>query len=82
MKSMLGIAIAILYPTVGPKGWFHTPQKGKCPFKDGNMKKLTEHKGIVIGPGESTVDIWGKDSVVLSATDGRVTDIVKLTFRI
>jgi hypothetical protein len=42
------------------------------------MKKLTEHKGIVPGPGESTVDIWGKDSVVLSATDGRVTDVMDI----
>jgi len=59
MKSILGIAIATLF-LIGPKGWFDSPPKAKCPFKDGIMKKLTEHKGIVIGPGESTVDIWGR----------------------
>jgi hypothetical protein len=42
------------------------------------MKKLTEHHGVVLGSGESTVDIWGKDSVVLSATDGRVKDVIDI----
>jgi len=42
------------------------------------MKKLTEHHGVFVGSGESTVDIWGKDSVVLSATDGRVADVISL----
>lgn len=56
--------------------WFSQPKKAKCPFKAGVMKKLTEHKGVVLGSGESTVDIWGKDTIVLSATDGRVTDVI------
>jgi hypothetical protein len=30
------------------------------------------------GNEESTVDICGKDTVVLSATDGRVTDVIRL----
>jgi hypothetical protein len=76
MKSILGIIIAIIY-LIGPTmDWFSQPKKAKCPFKAGVMKKLTEHKGVVLGSGESTVDIWGKDSIVLSATDGRVTDVI------
>jgi hypothetical protein len=76
MKSILGIIIAIIY-LIGPTmDWFSQPKKAKCPFKAGVMKKLTEHKGVVLGSGESTVDIWGKDTIVLSATDGRVTDVI------
>ncbi len=76
MKSILGITTAIIC-LIGPiKNSFNPPKKAKCPFKDGIMKKLTEHHGVVLGSGESTVDIWGKDSVVLSATDGRVTDVI------
>jgi len=76
MKSILGITTAIIY-LIGPiKDSSNPPKKAKCPFKDGIMKKLTEHHGVVLGSGESTVDIWGKDSVVFSATDGRVTDVI------
>src|SRR3984893_9751956 len=76
MKSILGITAAIIC-LFGPiKDSSNPPKKGKCPFKDGIIRKLTEHHGVMLGSGESTVDIWGKDSVVLSATDGRVTDVI------
>jgi hypothetical protein len=78
MKSILGIITAIIYLIGSTKVWFDTPKKGKCPFKDGIMKKLTEHHGVVLGSGESTVDILGKDSIVLSATDGRVKDVIDI----
>jgi Peptidase family M23 len=76
MKSLLGITIAFIYLIGSANDSFLPPRKGKCPFKDGIMKKLTEHHGVFVGSAESTVDIWGKDSVVLSATDGRVTDVI------
>jgi hypothetical protein len=76
MKSLLGMTIVFIYFIGSANDSFIPPRKGKCPFKDGVMKKLTEHKGVVLGSGESTVDIWGKDSIVLSATDGRVTDVI------
>ena len=78
MKSILNITVAIIYLIGSTEGWLGTPKKGKCPFKDGIMKKLTEHDNVTLGSGESTVDIWGKDSVVLSATDGRVTDVISV----
>lgn len=78
MKSILGITIAVIYLIGTIKDSSNPPKKAKCPFKDGIMKKLTEHQGIVLGSGESTVDIWGKDSVVFSATNGRVTDAVNI----
>ena len=78
MKSILDITIAIICLVGSTKGWLGTPEKGKCPFKDGIMKKPTEHFGVFIGSVESTVDIWGKDSIVLSATDGRVTDVISV----
>lgn len=78
MKSILIITFAIIYLIGSTKGWFDSHKKGKCPFKDGTMKKLTEHHGVVLGSEESTVDIWGKDSIVLSATDGRVTDVINI----
>jgi hypothetical protein len=76
MKSLLGMTIAFIYLIGSANDSFIPPRKGKCPFKDGIMKKLTEHHGVFVGSGESTVDIWGKDSVVLSAADGRVTDVI------
>jgi len=42
------------------------------------MRKLTDHRGVVVGPGESTVDIDGTDSLVLSATDGWVKDVIPM----
>jgi hypothetical protein len=78
MKSILGITAAIIC-LIGPiKDSSNTPKKGKCPFKDGVVKKLTEHHGVFVGSGESTVDISGKDSIVLSATDGRVKDVIDI----
>jgi hypothetical protein len=76
MKSLLGTTIALIYLIGSANDSFIPPRKGKCPFKDGIMKKLTEHHGVFVGSGESTVDIWGKDSVVLTAADGRVTDVI------
>jgi hypothetical protein len=78
MKSLLGMTIAFIYLIGSANDSFIPPRKGKCPFKDGIMTKLTEHHGVILGSGESTVDIWGKDSVVLSATDGRVTDVIDI----
>jgi hypothetical protein len=76
MKLLLGVTIAFVYLIGSANDSFIPPRKAKCPFKEGIMKKLTEHHGVFVGSGESTVDIWGKDSVVLSATDGHVTDVI------
>jgi hypothetical protein len=76
VKSIFGITFAFLYLAGPTQDGLYLPKKGQCPFKDGIMKKLTAHKGIVVGPGESTVDIWGTDSIVRSATNGRVTDVI------
>lgn len=78
MKSLLGMTVAFVYLIGSANDSFIPPKKGKCPFKEGIMKKLTEHHGVFVGSVESTVDIWGKDSVVLSATDGRVTDVISI----
>ena len=58
----------------GMKGYQPGPKKGKCPFREGIMRKMTTRTAI-LGTTESTVDIYGKDSVVLSAVDGRVMQI-------
>ena len=73
------MAIAMLYLFGPSKNRGFPPQKGKCPFKDGIMRKLT-HRGIILGTEESTVDICGIDSMVLSATGGRVTDVIRLNY--
>jgi hypothetical protein len=53
------------------------PQKGKCPFKDGVIRALGNHKGGLVGSSpESTVDVCGKDSVVLSARNGTVINVI------
>jgi hypothetical protein len=79
MNTIWGIAIAMIYLCGPSKSRDSLPIKGKCPFKDGIMRKLTHH-GFILGTEESSVDICGKDSVVLSATNGRVTDVVRLSY--
>ena len=76
MKLLLRITIACICLIGSANDSFSPAKKAKCPFKDGIMKKLTGHHGVFVGSEESTVDIWGKDSVVLSATDGRVADVI------
>ena len=51
--------------------------KGRCPLKDGIMRPLATRTGIIVGTEKSTVDIWGSDSVVVSATAGRVMDVIR-----
>ena len=79
MNDIWGIAIAIICLWGPSESRGFPPQKGKCPFKDGIMRKLTHH-GFILGTEESTVDICGKDSMVLSATSGRVTDVIRLNY--
>jgi hypothetical protein len=33
---------------------------------------------IILGAEESTMDVWSKDSIVLSATNGRVMDVMRV----
>jgi hypothetical protein len=67
-------AICLFGPAM-PSGF--PPKTGKCPFKDGIIRKLTAHSGILVGSSpESTVDVWGKDSLVLSATNGKVINVI------
>jgi hypothetical protein len=54
------------------------PVKGKCPFKEGVIRKSVHGSGVILGTEECTVDVWGKDSMVLSATNGRVMDVMRL----
>jgi len=80
MNYIWGMAIAIVY-LFGPgmdRDFLHP--KGKCPFKGGVIRKLTQPKGIIIGTEESTVDISGNDSIVLSAADGRVMEVIGLQY--
>ena len=49
MKSFLGMTIALIYLIGFATDSFIPPIKGKCPFKDGIMKKLTEHHGVFVG---------------------------------
>lgn len=77
MRCIVCIAIAVFGIGLSWRG-IYPPKKGKCPFREGVERKLTEHKGIVVGPGESTVDVCGTDSVVMSATGGRVTDVLSI----
>jgi hypothetical protein len=55
------------------------PGKGKCPLRDGVMKKM-EFNSVMVGTEASNVDIVGKDSVVISATDGRVMEAYSLNY--
>ena len=41
------------------------------------MRRLATRTGVTLGTVESTVDIWGNDSVVVSATAGRVMDVIR-----
>ena len=78
MNYVFGISIALLCLTSPMHDLIYPPKKAKCPFKNGVLKKLTEHHGAILGPGQSTVDIWGTDSIIVSATDGRVTDVISV----
>jgi hypothetical protein len=55
------------------------PGKGKCPLMGGRLKKM-EFNSVMVGSEVSNVDIVGKDSVVISATDGRVMEAYNLTY--
>jgi hypothetical protein len=50
------------------------PKKAACPFRDGVMRKMAP-RDFVLGVLESNLDVFGKDSLVLAVTDGRVSDL-------
>lgn len=77
MNNIWGTAILMIFLFGPNKDRDLPPQKGKCPFKNGVMRKLT-HRGFILGMEGCTVDICGNDSVVVSATNGTVTDIIGL----
>lgn len=72
--NKLSIIYAGIVCLVGFMGYQPAPKKGLCPLKEGIIRPINPDSSV-IGTMKATVQIVGQDSLVRSATDGRVREI-------